>query len=92
MPSVMPRRSWRPCTEVPASGLRHDLVERGRRVQDAAFEVLPDFEMHELHLVTLSAATECELLNDGDTIIETFGWPSSLLSITAAAVTAWAAV
>lgn len=45
-----------------------------------------------LGLVTLSAATGYELLNEGDTIIDTFGWPNSLLGITAAAVTAWAAV
>ncbi|NNE74443.1 MAG: undecaprenyl-diphosphate phosphatase [Acidimicrobiales bacterium] len=45
-----------------------------------------------LGLITLSAATGYELLNDGDAIIDTFGWGNSLVGILAAAVTAWAAV
>lgn len=45
-----------------------------------------------LGLITLSAATGYEMLNNGNEIIDTFGWRNSLLGITAAAVTAWAAV
>ncbi len=45
-----------------------------------------------LGLITLSAATGYELFNDGDAIIDTFGWGNSLVGILAAAVTAWAAV
>ncbi len=45
-----------------------------------------------LGLVTLSAATGYELLNEGDTIVGAFGWTNSLVGIAAAAVTAWAAV
>lgn len=45
-----------------------------------------------LGLITLSTATGYEMLNNGNAIIDTFGWRNSLLGITAAAVTAWAAV
>ena len=45
-----------------------------------------------LGLVTLSAATGYELFSDGDSIIDTFGWRTSILGVVAAAVTAWASV
>lgn len=45
-----------------------------------------------LGLVTLSAATGYQLVSDGSTILETFGWGNSLIGVATAGATAWLAV